>query len=276
MRTLTHVLAGEEAGGKALPDLHPMLTKKGIKLRRNSVTMLCAQPNGGKSAFALHYAIKSGLRVLYISADTDQLTTMLRTSAIVLDQEVSEIEKLVEAGDRAVIADAVGGDLEERLRFCFDPSPSLDDIALEVEAYLELFGDYPHLMIVDNASNLVSGNENEWSALREVCVAMHHMCRATGACILLLHHVSEGSSKSNLPAARSAIMGKVSALPEQILSVAIDPDNDEFRVAAVKNRHGKHDSSGKDWVPIPIDLSRMRFYDSVADLQLAQKRSEWQ
>lgn len=274
MRTLTHVLAGEEAGGKALPDLHPLLTKKGIKLRRNSVTMLCAQPNGGKSAFALHYAIKSGLRCLYISADTDQLTTMLRTSAIVLDREVAEIERMVESGERAEIADAME-DLEERLRFSFDPSPSLEDIADEVEAYLEMFGDYPHLMIVDNASNLVSGNDNEWSALREVCVAMHHMCRSTGSCILLLHHVSEGSSKSNLPAARSAIMGKVSALPEQILSVAIDPDEDEFRVAAVKNRHGKHDASGKDWVSIPIDLTRMRFFDSVSDLHLAQKRSEW-
>jgi len=269
-----HVLAGEEAGSTSLPDLHPQLGRKGVKLRRNSVTMVVAQPNGGKSAWALHYSIKSNVRTLYISADTDQKTTMLRSAAIMLDRRVDEIEQMVDAGDRGQIANAMA-DLEETLRFCFDPSPSLDDIVLEIDAYLELFGDYPQLLVIDNLMNLVGGSEGEWAAMREACVAMHHIARSTEACILLLHHVSESDSKSVYPAPRRAIMGKVSALPEQILSVSIDPDENEFRVAAVKNRHGKHDASGRDWTPIPIDLTRMRFYDSVQDLQLAQKRSEW-
>lgn len=275
MRTLTHVLAGEEAGGASLPDLHPLLGRRGIKLRRNSVTMCVAQPNGGKSAFALSYAIKSGVRCLFISADTDQKTTMLRSAAIVLDRRVDEIEAMVENGDKAEIADAMS-DLEINLRFCFDPSPSLEDIALEVDAYLELFADYPQLIVIDNLMNLVGGSDGEWSALREACLAMHHLARTTEACVLVLHHVSESEGNSKIPSARKAIQGKISQLPEQILSVAIDPDEEEFRVAAVKNRHGKHDASGHDWVGIPIDLTRMKFYDSPSDKLLAQKMGEWQ
>jgi hypothetical protein len=274
MRTLTHVLAGEEDGGTSLPDLHPALARKGIKLRRNSVTMICAQPNGGKSAWALHYAIKSGVRTLYMSADTDQRTTMLRSTAIILDRRVDEIEAMLEAGDKGQIVDAIH-DLEVNLRFCFDPSPTLTDIALEVDAYLELFADYPQLIVIDNLMNLVGGGDNEWAAMRESMVAMHHLARQTEACCLVLHHMSENDTKATYPAPRRAIQGKVSQLPEQILSVALDTNEDEFRVAAVKNRHGKHDASGFDWTAIPVDLSRMRFYDSLLDLQLAQKRDEW-
>ena len=152
----------------------------------------------------------------------------------------------------------------------------MNDIADEVEAYLELFGDYPQLLVVDNLMNLVGGNDNEWAAMREAMVAMHHLARTTEACVLVLHHVSENDSKSVYPAPRRAIQGKVSQLPEQILSVSLDPSENEFRVAAVKNRHGKHDASGMTWIPIPVDLSRMRFFDSQSDLQLAQKRTEWE
>lgn len=274
MRTLTHVLAGESGGGSALPDLHPDLARAGIKLRASSVTMCVAQPNGGKSAFALHYTIKSGVRTLYISADTDAKTTLMRSAAILLNRKVDDIETAVENGDKSEVADALY-DLEERVRFAFDPSPTLEDIALELDAYLELFADYPQLMVVDNLMNLVGGGDGEWSAMREAAQAMHHMARATGACILLLHHVSENDSKSVYPAPRRAIQGKVSQLPEQILSVALDPAEDEFRVAAVKNRHGKHDASGYTWVGIPVDLSRMRFFDSETDAHLARKAQEW-
>lgn len=274
MRTLTHVLAGESGGGSSLPDLHPALTKAGIKLRQSSVTMVVAQPNGGKSAFALHYTIKSGVQTLYISADTDAKTTLMRSAAIILNQKVDTIETSIENGEKSQVADALY-DLEERVRFCFDPSPTLEDIALELEAYLELFADYPTLLVVDNLMNLVGGNENEWAAMRESMVAMHHLARATEACVLVLHHVSENESKSVYPAPRRAIQGKVSQLPEQILSVALDPAEDEFRVAAVKNRHGKHDASGYSWIGIPVDLSKMRFYESETDAHLARKQDEW-
>jgi KaiC/GvpD/RAD55 family RecA-like ATPase len=274
MRTLTHVLAGESGSGGALPDLHPALTKAGIKLRKNSVTMVVAQPNGGKSAWSLHYAITSGVRTLYISADTDAKTTLLRSAAIILNRTVDSIEEQMEAGEKSEVHDALY-DLEERIRFDFSPSPTLEDIALEVEAYLELYAEYPTLLVVDNLMNLVGGGDGEWSAMREAMVAMHHLARTTEACVLVLHHVSENDSKSVYPAPRRAIQGKVSQLPEQILSVALDPNEDEFRVAAVKNRHGKHDASGYNWVGIPVDLSRMKFFESVQDLQLAQKRSEW-
>ena len=83
------------------------------------------------------------------------------------------------------------------------------------------------------------------------------MARKTGACVLVLHHVSEQSEygRSDEPPPRRAIHGKVSQLPSLILTMAFDPWNKGLRVAPVKNRFGPHTADGKDMVTLTVDFA---------------------
>jgi hypothetical protein len=79
--------------------------------------------------------------------------------------------------------------------------------------------------------------------------------------VFVLHHTSEAEGEPTRPPARRAIQGKVSQLPEQILTVAMDPESSELRVACVKNRFAKHSAGGDQWVSLRVDASRMLLKD---------------
>ena len=122
-------------------------------------------------------------------------------------------------------------------------------------------GEYPHLIIVDNLMNVVSLHENEWTGLRDIAKSMHHMARETDAAVFILHHTSENEGRPDVPPARKAIQGKVSQLPELILTVALVPSTGEFRVAPVKNRFGANTPTGEDYITLWADPARMVVYN---------------
>ena len=272
MRTLGQVLEHQGPTGAVLPEILPTLTHRGIRLRRGQVTMAVAQPNGGKSLFSLWYAVTSGVRCLFVSADTDPHTTLLRALAISLQKTTDEVEGLV-LSDRSKLREAVS-DLSV-IRFAFDPSPTLEDIDLEVQAYEEVFGAYPELIVVDNLMNVLSVTESEWQGMRETMSFMHVLARKTESCVLILHHVSENDSKAHFPAPRRAIQGKVSHLAEQILSLAMEPSAGVMRVACVKNRHGMHDANAEDFETVYVDPPRMTLYSTMQEMQMAHTRRQW-
>lgn len=269
-------MAGDGPKGQSLPDVYQPLAFREIKFRRGQCVMIAAQPNGGKSMLALHYLIHSGVDGLYISADTDPTTTMLRAGATILGKTVSEVEAACATTSGAAFVAEALEELQSRVRFSFDPSPTLDDIALEIEAWNSLFGRPPTMLIVDNLMNIVSGNDNEFMAMRENMVALHHISRVTNSCVWVLHHVSENESKATTPAPRRALHGKVSQLPEMILTIAMDPHSSQLKVCAVKNRHGPHDATGEDYEVLYVDPARMSIYSSQTEMATAAKRREWE
>ena len=70
-----------------------------------------------------------------------------------------------------------------------------------------------------------------------------------------------------MPAKRADIAGKVAQMPENILTVALDPVAGVIRMAAVKSRTGLSDPNAESYMEIPVDLSRMLFYNSVGDFR---------
>lgn len=221
--------------------------------------MIAGAPNAGKSLIALFMAVHMKVPTLYISADTDAYTTAIRAAAMVTGSQVSSVE---EAFATEVGMEFYQSELDSisHLRFDFAPSPTLDEIDLSLRAYAEAFGEYPYLLIVDNAMNVVSMHENEWSGLREIAKAMHHIARETEAAVFLLHHTSEAEGNPENPPSRKAIQGKISQLPEMILTVALVPHTGEFKIAAVKNRFAAHSASGSQYVSLWSDASRMNIY----------------
>jgi predicted ATP-dependent serine protease len=242
-----------------LPDLFPSLKKEGIRFRRGQVTMIAGQPNSGKSLLALFYGIKANVPTLYISADTDAYTTSIRAAAVITGHQANTIEESFKNDGQQFYTKELSS--LKHMEFSFDPSPTLDDVDLMVKAYGEKYGEWPHLIIIDNLMNVSALHDNEWTGMRDIMKACHHIARETDSAIFILHHTSEAEGDPLFPPSRRAIQGKVSQLPEMILTVAMETEQSEFRIACVKNRFAKHSAMGDRWIALKVDASRMKLSD---------------
>ena len=276
MRSLIQVLRDGGVSGEELPPILPLLHNNDIRIRRGQLQVIAGQPGRGKTLLALWYAVHSGVNTLYFSADSDQGTIFNRALATYLEEPVSEIKarRALDTKDpRRIELGEAAWDLSQRLRIQPDPSPTMDDIFEEVLAYVELTGDTPELIVIDNASNVVSLHENEWTGLRDTLRACHSLARDSESALLLLHHTSEGIGNPTRPGPMKATMGKVNALPEMILTVAMD--GARYHVAAVKNRDGVADPNADDPHTVYVYPELMSLYNTHADLEAAKKRQEY-
>ena len=263
MLNLNRAWRGSNTNATPLPDVWVALANKQIKFRRGQVCMVAAAPNAGKSMFALIYAIKAKVPTLFFSADTDTATVMMRAASHLSGHEQLLVESNLLSNRHYY--DKYLSEMES-IQFVFDSSPSLDDIELEIKAYVELFGIPPELIVVDNLMNVVSESDNEWAGLRAIMVEFHDMARKTEACVLVLHHVSEQTEygKTTDPSARRAIHGKVSQLPALIITLGFDPHNQVLKVAAVKNRFGPHTADGSDHIGLFVSYKVCQINDTDA------------
>jgi len=246
-----------------LPDVWQGLKAKQIKFRRGQVCMVAAAPNAGKSMFALIYAIKAKVPTLFFSADTDTTTVMMRGASHVSGHSQLSVETNLATNTHYY--DQYFTKLSH-IKWVFDSSPSLDDIELEIRAYVELYGQAPELIVIDNLMNVTAETDNEWAGLRAIMMEFHDMARKTEACVLVLHHVSEQSEYGNpsKPPHRRAIHGKVSQLPALILTLGYDPGGASLYVAAVKNRFGPHTADASDYATLLVNYAACQIGDTDA------------
>jgi replicative DNA helicase len=251
------------SNAEPLPLVWKDLKSKDITFRRGQVCMVAAAPNVGKSMFALIYAIKAQVPTLFFSADTDTATVMIRAASHLSGHTQITVENNIRTNPSHYAKDL---EMMGHIQWVFDSSPSLDDIEAEVKAYIELFGIAPKLIVIDNLMNVVAETDNEWAGLRAIMVELHDMARKTEACVMVLHHVSEQTEYGTTfePPARRAIHGKVSQLPALILTLGYDPYGHTLRVAAVKNRFGRHTADGKDYIGLFTNYSACQIGDSDA------------
>jgi predicted ATP-dependent serine protease len=246
-----------------LPDVWKALADKQIKFRRGQVCMVAAAPNAGKSMFALIYAMKAKVPTLFFSADTDTTTVMMRAAAHSSGHNQVTVEHNLSVDNHAYDKHF---EKFKHIKWVFDASPSLDDIELEIKAYVELYGEAPELIVIDNLMNVAAETDNEWAGLRAIMMELHDMARKTEACVLVLHHVSEQSEYGSptKPSHRRAIQGKVSQLPALILTLGYDASSGELNIAAVKNRFGPHSADASDWVTLFVNYGACQISDKNA------------
>ena len=263
MLNLSRAWGGVTTKATPLPDVWKNLVKQSIKFRRGQVCMVAAAPNAGKSMFALIYAIKAQVPTLFFSADTDTATVMIRTAAHLSGHSQVTVENNINKSQRyydPYLAKAA------HIQWVFDSSPSLDDIEMEIKAYVELYGVMPELIIIDNLMNVAAETDNEWAGLRAIMMELHDMARKTEACVLVLHHVSEQSEYGSpmMPPPRRAIHGKVSQLPSLMLTLGYDPTQGLLRVASVKNRFGPHFADASQWASLFVNFGSCQIGDDDA------------
>ena len=260
MLELSRAWGGVLTKATPLPDVWDGLKAKQIKFRRGQVCMVAGAPNAGKSMFALIYAIKAGVPTLFFSADTDTTTVMMRAAAHVSGHSQVTVENNL--ANNTHYYDPYFERLDH-IKWVFDSSPSIDDLELEIRAYVELYGYAPELIVVDNLMNVTAETDNEWAGLRAIMMEFHDMARKTEACVLVLHHVSEQSEYGppSKPPHRRAIHGKVSQLPALILTLGYDPAQGSLFVASVKNRFGPHVADGSDYVTLLVNYAACQIGD---------------
>lgn len=227
----------------------------GFVPRRGQFLLIAGQPGAGKSAFALWWVVKMNIRTLYFSADMDAYTAITRLAACVTGQTVESVSSAVEAEQTGFFEDDIEG---SKIQFCFDSGPTLEDLADEIDAYVELWDQFPELIVIDNAMNVEAELGEEHAGLRLVFKEIHRMARETGAAVFMLHHTREEGSPFKTPP-RSAIQGKTAQLPERILTVAFNPNESLFMFSPVKNRNGKQDATGETFFRLTAVPERANF-----------------
>jgi predicted ATP-dependent serine protease len=259
--SLRKAWGGTTTKATPLPDVWNALKALQIKFRRGQVCMVAAAPNAGKSMFAFIYAIKAQVPTLFFSADTDTTTVMIRAASHLSGHTQETVENNLNDSP-----DYYDHHLEKmsNIQWVFDSSPSLDDIELEIKAYVELYGIPPQLIVIDNLMNVAAETDNEWAGLRAIMMDLHDMARKTEACVIVLHHTSEQGEFGSLTMAppRRAIHGKVSQLPSLILTLGYDPVDAVLRVAAVKNRFGPHAADASSWASLFVNYGACQIGDS--------------
>ena len=263
MRSLLQAKQRSSLSGESLFCPFPTLEAENMVPRRGELTLIAAAPGGGKSALTLNWVMR-GLpgtvvnRGIYVSADTDPITQYRRAAQIhsgysdgFIKEQMAEnpdwVDQVVKEGTRHIVFDFTG-------------YPDADTFRDLIMAYLEVWGDYPEFIVVDNVKNVRLGDEsrsNEADELEGVCEFLQLIARETNAAVIALAHVTGTHEAGDAPIPLSGLRSKISKTPELILTMF--RDSEYTYVSSVKNRGGRSDSTGKFWVALKTDLGRMAY-----------------
>jgi AAA domain len=260
--------AVHSGGVLPLPDPYVGLRNSAYAVRffPGQLVMWAGPPGGGKTMLALHAVLKMGVSCLYFSADSDERTISSRAASALTGHPLSSV---CGAWEHGFFREQYGSVLRQaKVRFEFEPTdPSIVDITHALEAYVEVEGVYPQILVVDTLTNTEAGegNGNEWGGYKKTLKDLHWVGRRTGVCVWVLCHTSEQNLEYILgPPPRSAIQGKVSQFPELIITLAVDGEG-YMLLGIVKHRHGVQDPAAKHPVKFLVDLSRVRIDDIRMD-----------
>lgn len=239
-----------------MPGNFKILEANGVHIRRGQLTLVAAAPGGGKSLFTLSTVMNAKVPGFYFSADTDAFTMYLRAASKETGWLMTDIETVVKAGRTELIDAKLNAN--DTVRFSFDPSPTLDDIDEELMAFAMTYGEWPHLIVVDNLRNVDVQGDADGDAL---CDYLHALARKTGAAVIALHHVTGQYNNGNIPIPLGGIMGQIGKVPELILTLyrqGGDFGPMTMRVCPVKNRTGRADPTAELSYPLIYEPERMR------------------
>jgi len=251
--------------GEALPAVFHQLEDVGAKIRRGQVTLIAGAPASGKSAIATQIALFSdytghGDRVptLYFSADSDKTTFGSRAAASALDIRLSEAEEAILNKDEEVLTELDA--LTDHMWVNFDCAPTPKDIDAEVDCFAYIYGEYPHLIVIDNLMDVSLYGMEERAGHDAIIDFARQLARRTSAAVLILCHVVGAYTDGLEPIPRSGLMNKIDKRPRLILTLH-QPETNVLAVSVVKNSNGPAKSDGSmivdiGWMPEKCFMSK--------------------
>lgn len=239
--------------GDPLPTVWREFMDLGIEFRRGMLCLIAAAPGVGKSLVANTLAVRAGAPCLYFSADTDAYTVSTRIGAMLTGDTIHNVENRLSADE--VVQQRLAA--LDYIRWNFDASIDIDKIVLDVKAFDIMYGEPPHLIVIDNLSNMFSTEPNPYLAHRFNVEALNILAKETGACVLVLHHLTGEYEGGEIPPPQSALEGKVAKLPGLVLTMFRGKYGD-LGVCVCKNRFGPADPSGRMRTYLKADMERVR------------------
>jgi hypothetical protein len=236
------------SAGLPLPGMYPALSRRGAEVCRGQLCLIVGPPSAGKSLLINNLIVRLKQPTLTFMLDTDQLTAAARFGAILSGDHFHAVKANIDD-----YADQLSTlkDLQAVFR-----ADDMDDINRQVSAFDQRYGMPPSLLCVDNLGNMTSAMEGEWALLKALCLELDLVAREQQCAVIAAAHTTDLTSCD--PAARDKILGKVSQYPRLILSVGLNADTGEYRVAIVKNSSGRTDAKALSPVLLWADPSRMQ------------------
>lgn len=215
---------------------------------------------------------------MYFSADSDAFTQLTRSISIITGRSLEESAQAVLDNNLADVSEQLS---DIPIRFNYSASPTLDDIETSMQAYEEVYGDFPALVVVDNVTNVhTDGQDGDdpFSGLEGLTDYLATMARNTEACVVGLHHVTGPYNDANKPIPLSGVKGQISRVPSMVLTLfkkdAAEWEDTTLCVSTVKNRGGKADPSGEDYAELLFVGDRMQIRDFSSTPDLTENYNE--
>jgi hypothetical protein len=233
------------------------LYQHGVKFRKGQLIMIAGRPGSQKTGFAMWLLANWNLPTLYFAADTDSFECSTRLAAMRTGMTTEQIEMgMRDSEQRKLIEDAVAG---VNITWSHDNPLTMDGLQQELTAYVELHGEWPTVCCLDNLMDCEYAATDHAEQMN-VMVYLKALVAETGMTMIVLHHALEsGFGDVTLPPSRDQIANKVSQKPQLTLTVALNPFNQDYRVAAVKQRGGRSDPSATDYVTLKAYPETTRF-----------------
>lgn len=231
--------AGEHAG-EPLPWMPPALAAKKAQLRRGHLHIFASAPGVGKSVVAINVTLwNQGVPTLYLAMDGDATSMSMRVLQAYSQSTRDEIEQELKFGspdiDRAF-------DTIDWVRWDFPNTPDMEEIRDRVWAFAEIFGEFPHLIVVDNLMDVVY--EQTAAAYTDAESALTALARAANAAVLVLAHVNGLHEGGRDVIPLSGVMFKATKKSSLIVSLHPGAFSGVLFASVLKNRDGPADPSG--------------------------------
>lgn len=237
------------------------LKAEGAFVRRGQLTLIVASAGTGKSLFA-HSLVQRGddngnvNNAFYVSSDSDSSVMFKRSAALATGYAMEDIDRLVRdnnaEGLESAVANATG-----HIRLDFRPQVSDQDLLDSIDAYAEVYGRYPEVVVVDNLSNLSAGDGgDDFSSLQDNCYFLQELARETNCAVIATHHTNAAHEATGQPVPLSGVKDRLSKTPEVIFTLF--RSGESLGVSPVKNRNGRASADGSNPIMLHADLSRMR------------------
>ncbi|MFD7336648.1 AAA family ATPase [Streptomyces violascens] len=266
MYSLSQSVRMRGAAGEPLPSPFKGLTKLDAEFRRGELSVVAAAGGTGKSVLAVNLAIQSNVPTLYFSADSTAATQLSRATAIITGDDAKDIKAKLHAGEFDEYSDVLSKRWWQRFNYSARPTPA--EIELHLETFREVFNIYPHLVVIDNITNVEAGgtrNADEFTfSLEGLCDYLNELARETHAHVMAMHHVVGDYADGLKPIPQSGLRGKISRVPSLILTIHKEIDGMDSRIlniSPVKNREGFEDSSGETFASYTFNAKNVRLED---------------
>lgn len=257
MLSIAQSMARRGAAGVPLPPVFKTLDEAGVQICRSQLTLIVGPPSAGKSTLALNMIAKMGVPALVFLLDTNELTASARLASVLTGEPFANVKTCIINGDTAAYKQRLMTDLNA-VQAVYRAG-GLDDVELELEAYVTRYGLPPDCILIDNLGNQSSSFDNEWAVLKALTLQYDQLARDTQSAVIATAHTTDLDSCE--PAQRTKILGKISQYPRVILSVGMNAQAGELKVAVVKNTEGWTDAGAEHPLTLRTDPSRMLVED---------------